>query len=55
MFEMPGKAGVGLPMQKPKLLPKSNAGVIFGLTVTVKVVDGEQVPEAGLKIYVPEF
>ena len=32
-----------------------NVGVIFGLTVTVKLVESAHWPAAGVNVYVPEF
>lgn len=38
------------PAQIVRLVPKLNAGVIFGLTVTVKVVGKAHKPAAGVNV-----
>ena len=38
LVEVPGSAGTVPPEQIDKLVPKLNAGVIFGATVTLNVV-----------------
>lgn len=43
------------PAQIVIAAPKSNVGVMFGLTVTVKVVSVAHKPDVGVKVYVPEF
>ena len=43
------------PAQMVNEFPKSNVGVMFGLTVTVNEVDVAHSPAVGVKVYVPEF
>ena len=46
-------AGTLPPAQIVRPVPKGNVGVIFGLTVTVKVVGSAQILAAGVNVYVP--
>ena len=49
------KVGTVSPAQIVSDVPKLNAGVMFGLTVTVNVAVVAHGPASGVKIYVPEF
>jgi hypothetical protein len=48
-----GNAGTVPPLHILNVVPKLNVGVIFGLTVTVNVVDKAHCPAVGVKVYVP--
>ena len=50
-----GKTGTDPPSQIDRDVPKLNVGVMFGVTVTVKVVAVAHCPDVGVKVYVPEF
>ena len=50
-----GNVGTIPPAQIVSEVPKLNVGVIFGLTVTVKLVGFVHCPAFGVKVYVPEF
>jgi len=50
-----GNAGTIPPAQIVKLVPKPNTGVIFGLTVTLKVVGVAHRPAVGVNVYDAEF
>ena len=53
--EVVGKTGTVAPAQADEVIPKLNAGVIFGLTVTVKVVPVAHCPTLGVNVYMAEF
>ena len=53
--EVFGKVGTVPPPQIVSDVPKLNVGVIFGFTVTVKLVGFVHCPAVGVKTYVPEF
>ena len=53
--DVAGNAGTVAPAQIVSVVPKLNVGVIFGLTVTLKVVVVAHCPPVGVKVYVPEF
>lgn len=48
--EINGSAGIVAPLQADKDTPKSNDGVIFGLTVMVNEVVVAHKPEAGVNV-----
>ena len=48
--EVVGNAGTVAPAQIVELVPKLNAGVIFGLTVTVNVVEIAHSPAVGVNV-----
>ena len=50
-----GNVGTAPLAQIVSEVPKLNVGVMFGLTVTVKVVGITHPPELGVNVYVPEF
>jgi hypothetical protein len=50
-----GKVGTASPSQIVELVPNGNAGVIFGLTVTVKVVPVTHPVVEGVNTYVAEL
>ena len=50
-----GNAGTDPPAQIVNDVPKLNAGVIFGLTVTVNITCSAHTPAVGVNVYVPEF
>ena len=45
-----GKAGTVSPAQMVREVPKLNAGVMVGFTVTVKLVGDAQRPAAGVNV-----
>ena len=53
--EVVGKIGTVAPAHADEVIPKLNVGVIFGLTVTVKVVPVAHCPLLGVNVYTPEF
>jgi hypothetical protein len=55
LSDIVGKVGTVAPAQIASEVPKLNVGTVFGVTVTVKVTTGAQTPEAGVKVYTPEF
>jgi hypothetical protein len=48
------KVGTDAPAHMVVEVPKLNVGVIFGLTVTVNVVDVAHCPAVGVNVYTPE-
>ena len=48
--DVAGKDGADAPAQIPREVPKANAGVIIGLTVTAKLVLNAHCPASGVKI-----
>ena len=52
--DIAGNTGTAAPVQADRDTPKLKVGVIFGLTVTVNVVDVAQVPATGVNVYIPE-
>lgn len=50
LFEVSGSAGTEAPEQITSEFPKSNTGVVFGVTVTVKSTGIAQTPAAGVKV-----
>ena len=48
--EVPGNTGTLAPAQISILVPKSNKGVVFGFTVTVKLVAEAHCPDVGVKL-----
>ena len=50
MVEVPGKAGTVPPEQILSDVPKLNAGVIFGATVTLNVVVVAHCPAVGVNV-----
>ena len=50
LVELPGKVGAVAPEQRFKAVPKLNAGVMFGLTVTVNVAGKAHCPAEGVKV-----
>ena len=52
--EVAGSVGTIPPAHMVNAVPKSNVGVMFGLTVTVNVVVVAHCPAVGVKVYVPE-
>ena len=50
-----GKAGTVPPAHMLNVVPKLKVGVMFGATVTVKVVGFAHTPGSGVKVYTPEF
>lgn len=48
-----GKPGTAPPAQIADDVPKLNVGVIFGFTVTVKVVGLAHNPAVGVNVYTP--
>jgi hypothetical protein len=53
LVDVVGNVGAVTPAQNVVLVPKVNVGVIFGLTVTVKVVVVAHKPAVGVNVYVP--
>ena len=54
LSDVVGNAGTAPPVQIDSEVPKLKVGVMFGLTVTVNVVDVAQTPADGVKVYTPE-
>jgi len=50
-----GNVGTVPPAHIVNVVPKLNAGVMFGATVTVKVAVVAHCPAVGVNVYVPEF
>lgn len=50
LVEVVGRAGTPALAQMDKALPKSNDGVILGVTVTVKVAGEAQIPAVGVNV-----
>jgi len=50
-----GRVGTVPPAQIVSVVPKLNVGIIFGATVTVKVVGNAHCPAVGVNVYTPEF
>ena len=46
----PGRTGTVPPAQKEALVPNENAGVMMGLTVTVKLAGLAQTPAFGVNV-----
>ena len=55
LVDVVGNAGTVPPAQMVKVVPKLKVGVMFGATVTVKVVVVAHNPAVGVNVYVPEF
>ena len=55
LTEVEGKEGTVAPAQMAVEVPKLNAGVMLGLTVTENVAVVAHCPGEGVKVYVPEF
>ena len=55
LVDVVGKMGTVPPAQIDKAVPKLNAGVMLGFTVTVNVTDVAHTPPAGVNVYTPEF
>ena len=49
------KTGTVPPAHTVSVVPKPNVGVMFGLTVTVNVVESAQSPAVGVNVYTAEF
>jgi hypothetical protein len=54
LVEAAGNTGTEPPAQMLKEVPKENVGVIFGFTVTTKLVVVAHWPAPGVNVYVPE-
>jgi hypothetical protein len=54
LVDVVGKAGTVPPAQIVRLVPKLNAGAIFGVTVTVNVAGTAHNPAVGVKVYTPD-
>lgn len=52
--EVAGSEGTVAPAQITSEVPKLNTGMIFWLTVTVRVVPVAHWPELGVNVYVPD-
>ncbi len=52
--EVPGNEGTVSPVQTVSDTPKLKVGVMFGVTVTVKVAGVAHKPAAGVNVYTPE-
>ena len=50
LSDVAGKEGTVAPWQMLSEVPKPKVGVVFGLTVTVKVVVVAHWPEEGVKV-----
>lgn len=50
LTEVAGNTGAVLPEHNNMDVPKENVGVIFGLTVTVKVTGIAQIPDTGVNV-----
>ena len=50
LSDVPGKVGTVPFSQIVNVVPKAKVGVMFGLTVTVKVVGNAHWPAAGVKV-----
>ena len=50
LVDVAGKAGAVAPLQMASVVPKSNTGVTFGFTVTVKLAGSAQSPAVGVKV-----
>ena len=50
LFEAAGSAGTEAPEQITRELPKSNTGVVLGVTVTVNVTGMAHTPAAGVNV-----
>ena len=48
--EVPGNTGTVAPAQISIPVPKSKMGVVFGFTVTVKLVEDAHCPVVGVKV-----
>ena len=48
--DVPGSTGTVLPAQIVSEVPKLNKGVVFGVTVTVRLVTGAHNPGEGVKL-----
>lgn len=55
LVDVAGKEGTVPLAQIVNDVPKLNAGVIFGLTVTVNVVGNAHNPAIGVNVYTPAF
>ena len=54
LVELAGRAGTLPPAHIVVAAPKLKAGVIFGFTVTVKLLGTAHCPGPGVKVYVPD-
>ena len=54
LVELAGRAGTVPPAHILVPAPKLKAGVIFGFTVTVKLLGTAHCPGSGVKVYVPD-
>ena len=54
LVDVVGKVGTLVPAQMVNAAPKSNVGVMFGVTVTVNVVGTAHCDDEGVKLYVPD-
>ena len=53
--DVSGREGTVPPLQILNDVPKENAGVIFGVTVTANVIELAHCPPVGVNVYVPVF
>jgi len=54
LLEVVGKAGTVAPAQTVRLVPKLKSGVMFGLTITVRLVPFAHWPLEGVNVYVAD-
>lgn len=54
LFEVFGRVGTVPPAQMLKDVPKENAGVVLGVTTTLRMVGIPHCPAVGVKVYEPE-
>ena len=50
LVDVVGSVGTVPPAQMVKVVPKLNVGVMFGVTVTVNVVDTAHCPAVGVNV-----
>ena len=55
LVEVLGSTGTTPPAHMVSVVPNTNAGVIFGFTVTASDVASAHWPGVGVNVYVPEF
>ena len=55
LVDVVGSVGTVPPAHTVSVVPKLNAGVMFGFTVTVNVTGKAQTPAVGVNVYTPEF
>ncbi len=55
LVDVVGSRGTSAPVQMVSSVPKSNTGVIVGVTFKTNVVVLPHCPAAGVNVYVPEF